>query len=104
MTSRRPRKTDPIQRHHLDYQEGEFGEKTGKTVKLYRSEHFLITKMQWRSKVSLGFIEALKYWISQVEKDAIDLASAGNDRKKIYRPVNSREMISGYTDLDPALN
>lgn len=62
-----------IQRHHLEYQEGVFAEKTGETVLLYRGEHWAITQMQRRKHISKGFLKALKFWIQSVEEKAIDL-------------------------------
>lgn len=64
---------DIIQRHHLIYQKGKFEEKTGEIVLLFKGEHFCITQMQRRKKISRGFLKALRFWIQEVESQAIDL-------------------------------
>ena len=48
-------------------------EKTGETVLLYKGEHWAITLMQRRKRISRGFLRALEYWISQVKDEAMDL-------------------------------
>lgn len=62
-----------IQRHHLEFQKGKFEEKTGPTVLIYKGEHWAITQMQRRKHVSKGFLEAIRYWIDSVEKEAVEL-------------------------------
>ena len=73
MGKRRYKGVSAIQRHHLEYQEGEFKDKVGETVLLYAGEHHLITRMQWRKHISKGFLKALRYWIDSVENDAVEL-------------------------------
>lgn len=64
-----------IQEHHLEYQrKDKVIEKTGETVLLYKGEHWAITLMQRRKRISKGFLRALEYWISQVKDKAIDLS------------------------------
>ena len=62
-----------IQRHHLEYQEGDYNIKTGEVVLLYKGEHWAITQLQRRKKISKGFIRALEFWINMVKESAIDL-------------------------------
>ena len=63
-----------IQTHHLEYQrKDEVSEKEGKTVRLYKGEHWAITQMQRRKRISKGFLKALRHWIREVEENAIDL-------------------------------
>lgn len=62
-----------IQEHHLIYQKGKFEDKIGPTVLLYKGEHWAITQLQRRKHISKGFIEAVKYWINEVEHNAITL-------------------------------
>ena len=66
-----------IQEHHLEYQrKDEVEKKQGKTVLLWKGEHWAITQLQRRKKISKGFIEALKYWVSQNEESAVELIKA----------------------------
>ena len=64
-----------IQEHHLKYQrKDKVMAKTGETVLLYKGEHWAITLMQRRKRISKGFLRALEYWIEQVKNTAIDLS------------------------------
>jgi len=60
-----PRK-QVIQQHHICYD-------PETTVKLYKGEHWIITQLQRRKKVSKGFITALKVWLALNEDRAEDL-------------------------------
>ena len=62
-----------VQVHHLEYQEGKFEDKVGETVRLWKGEHWAITQMQRRKRISKGFLRALEYWINEVKHTAIDL-------------------------------
>ncbi|MDD4110496.1 MAG: hypothetical protein PHS54_02965 [Clostridia bacterium] len=63
-----------IQEHHLEYQDKrKVEEKTGKTVFLYKGEHWAITQLQRRKNISEGFIEALEFWINENKAKAIKL-------------------------------
>jgi len=63
-----------IQEHHLIYQEKDkVKEKTGETVLLYKGEHWAITQLQRRKRISKGFIKALEFWINEVKEKAIEL-------------------------------
>ena len=55
-----------IQRHHLSYE-------PEKIVKIYRQEHFWLTKMGWAKKTSQGFLRALKDFIKKNKKQAVKL-------------------------------
>ena len=68
-----PRKKNVVQEHHLDYQQGKFKDKTGETVFLYQGEHWAITQLQRRKRISKGFIKALKDWITKNEPIAISV-------------------------------
>ena len=50
--------------------EGKDELKTGETVRLFQGEHWTITQMQRRKRISKGFLRALKYWIDQSEPKA----------------------------------
>ena len=59
-----------VQRHHLDFQPGlKFKEKKGEIVRIYQSEHWVITQLQRRTLISKGLLKSLRYWIEQVEND-----------------------------------
>jgi len=45
-----------IQTHHIKY-------KPEWTVNVYKGEHLLLTRLQWRNNVSEGFLEALEQYI-----------------------------------------
>jgi hypothetical protein len=64
-----------IQTHHLEYQrKDEVEKKVGKTVLLYKGEHWAITQLQRRKNISKGFLKALEFWISNVKSSAIELS------------------------------
>ena len=67
-------KKDIIQEHHLEYQrKDEVEKKKGKTVLLYKGEHWAITQLQRRKKISKGFLRALRFWINEVKDKATKL-------------------------------
>lgn len=55
-----------IQTHHITYD-------PPRTVTIYKGEHMLLTRLQWRKRISTGFIEALEQWISDNKGAAIPL-------------------------------
>ena len=64
-----------VQRHHIKYKEKDGVEWV---VLIYKGEHWAITQLQRRTHISKGFIESLKYWISQHEEGAINLVANEN--------------------------
>ena len=63
-----------IQTHHLEYQrKDETVDKQGETVRLWKGEHWTITQMQRRKKISKGFIRALEFWLESVKDKAVEL-------------------------------
>ena len=55
-----------IQEHHISY-DPEI------VVRLYKGEHWILTQLQRRKKISRGFIKALKVFIALHENDAVTL-------------------------------
>ncbi len=55
-----------VQEHHITYN-------PEWTVMIYKGEHFLLTRMQWRKRFSKGFMIALKDFIRTHEPTAFDL-------------------------------
>ena len=60
-----PRKTI-VQQHHISYN-------PEVVVTIYKGEHWVLTQIQRRKKVSRGFITSLKVWIAEHEYKAKDL-------------------------------
>jgi hypothetical protein len=60
------RKKRLIQTHHINY-DPEW------TVKVYKGEHMILTRLQWRKVFSKGFFVALKEFIKQNEDKAVAL-------------------------------
>jgi hypothetical protein len=54
------------QKHHLSY-------RPEKIVKIYRQEHFWLTRMGWANKTSKGFLKALREFIKDKKDKAIKL-------------------------------
>ena len=66
-----PSKPTTIQNHHLIYESDKQKEVT---TKIYRSEHWLLTLLNRRTKnISKGLIKSLKLWILLNEDKAVDL-------------------------------
>jgi len=65
-----------IQGHHLIYKSDKQDEVV---VKMYKGEHWVITQLQRRKKISKGIIKALKHWIILNEDKAIDLNEKGGE-------------------------
>ena len=55
-----------IQKHHISYD-------PEVTVDLHKGEHWVLTQLQRRKKISKGFVKALKVWIAIHETDAKDV-------------------------------
>lgn len=64
---RKRRKTPRIVNHHITY-DPEW------VVTIYDGEHMVLTRLQWRKRVSKGFITALKHWIKQNEGKSVTLS------------------------------
>ena len=68
------KKTNIVQEHHLEYQrKDEVESKQGEVVRLYKGEHWAITQLQRRKRISKGFIRALEYWVEQNKNNSIDV-------------------------------
>lgn len=59
-------KKSVIQPHHISY-------KPEIVVILFKGEHWLITQLNRRKNVSMGFIKALKVWLALNEDSAKEL-------------------------------
>ena len=60
------KRKEVIQIHHISYN-------PEVTVKMYRKEHFLITKLDRYKYISMGFIRALEWFILRNKDKANDL-------------------------------
>jgi len=63
---RKRRKSGVIQEHHISY-EPEI------KVRMYQGEHWVITQLNRRKKISKGFIASLKKWLWENQDKAIDV-------------------------------
>jgi len=59
-------KTPRIQTHHISYN-------PEIVVKLYQGEHWLVSMLDLRKKISKGFIKCLKIWIEKNKHKAVKL-------------------------------
>ena len=68
MRKKRRRKTNRpvIQEHHITYT-------PPRTVIVYRGEHFVLSQLQWRKRVSKGLLEALEQFIIDNKEEAFEL-------------------------------
>lgn len=67
MKKHRRRSTKPtIQTHHITYN-------PERTVVVWRGEHYVLTQLQWRKRISKGFIEALEDYILTHKAEAYEL-------------------------------
>ena len=57
-----------IQYHHISYS-------PEVVVALYKGEHYILTQMNRRKKVSWGFIKSLEVWIALNKDSAKDVGS-----------------------------
>lgn len=53
-----------IQTHHISY-DPEI------TVRIYKGEHWLLTQLQRRRNISVGFVKSLKVWLALNENKAV---------------------------------
>jgi len=63
---RRRRKGPVIQEHHICY-DPEI------VVRIYQGEHWVITQLLRRKRVSRGFIVVLKKWLLENQEKAVDV-------------------------------
>jgi len=56
-----------VQNHHISYD-------PEVTVFIYKGEHWMLTQLQRRKKISKGFIKALKVWMALHESDAKEVS------------------------------
>ena len=61
-----------IQNHHLIYS-SEKHKQEEVVEKVYKGEHFLLTRLSWMKNISKGFIKSLKLWILLNEDKAEEL-------------------------------
>ena len=71
-----------IQKHHLVY-ENEKHKQKEVTVLLYKGEHWAITQLQRRKKVSKGFIKALEFWLLLNKDNAINIKEEEYNKRKV---------------------
>lgn len=56
-----------VQRHHISYDPEVM-------VFLHKGEHWILTQLQRRKKISKGFIKALKVWMALHESEAKEVS------------------------------
>ena len=56
-----------VQKHHISYD-------PEVTVLLYKGEHWIMTQLQRRKKISKGFVQALKVWLALHESKATEVS------------------------------
>jgi len=61
-----------IQKHHLIYP-SEKHKQPEEVVKIWKGEHFILTRLGWMKKISKGFVKSLKLWILLNEDKAEEL-------------------------------
>ena len=61
-----PKKKRISQRHHITYE-------PERVVIIYKGEHWVLTRLQWRKVVSKGFLEALEQYIADKRETAVSL-------------------------------
>lgn len=65
--AKKPTRTKTIvQKHHITYE-------PERVVYIYKGEHWVLTRLQWRKKVSKGFLEALRQYIKDTRGIAVNL-------------------------------
>jgi len=68
--SKRPRRahrhSTVIQEHHIEYT-------PPWTVKVFKGEHWVLTQLQRRRKVSIGFLISLQHWIESMKDYAVEI-------------------------------
>jgi len=68
-----------MQRHHITYD-------PERTVIIYKGEHWLLTRLQWRKYISKGFIEALQQFIQDKQETAVSLDEEYYENKTHKKP------------------
>jgi len=63
---RKKSKKTIVQNHHVSYD-------PEVTVKVYKGEHMILTRLGWRKKISKAFIDALEQWMTENRSAAVDL-------------------------------
>jgi|GEM_PF-2802708 len=61
-----------IQKHHLIYENKEHKQEEV-TELLFKGEHYVITQLQRRKKISKGFIKSLEFWLLLNKDNAINI-------------------------------
>ena len=56
-----------IQKHHITYT-------PERIVTIWKGEHWILTRLQWRKRISKGFIEALEQFIKDNKDSAFELS------------------------------
>ncbi len=64
---RKRRRNIVIQEHHISYGNPEI------KVRIYKGEHWLISLLNRRKKVSKGFVNCLNEWLERNEFKAVEL-------------------------------
>ena len=55
-----------VQNHHVSYD-------PEVTVKVYKGEHMILTRLGWRKKISKASINLLEQWMTENRPTAVDL-------------------------------
>jgi hypothetical protein len=63
---RKKSKKTIVQNHHVSYN-------PEVTVKVFKGEHMILTRLGWRKKISKGFVDALEQWMKQNRPAAVEL-------------------------------
>lgn len=66
LRKKRKRSFNVVQEHHITYE-------PERTVIVWKGEHYILTRLQWRKRFSRGFFEALKQFIADNECRAEEL-------------------------------
>ena len=64
-----------IQTHHITYEDKEKGIPE-ETVRVYKGEHLMLTRLDWRKNFSKGFVKALETKLKEIKKIAVELERA----------------------------
>ena len=68
------------QRHHI-MPEFEYKRLKDVTTRIYKGEHMILTRMQWRKNHSKGFCKALEFWLVLHKDKAQDLDTDENEKE-----------------------
>lgn len=66
-----------IQDHHIIYENLEHKQPEVK-AKIFKGEHWVMTHLNRRKKISTGFLKSLRIWIALNEDNAINLDEEGS--------------------------